>query len=132
MIGSIPSWMLPYSQAPAGCNHRIQMTLKVQCFQPQYVAFTRAIRCLVTDAQYTCLEWASIYLNHLQQSQLSFSKYYLEAPKVLPCGIPDAILRLLSPSCFPGLFSLTSNPQPTPYHPQRPLQDRQPPRIPTS
>jgi hypothetical protein len=65
VIGSIPSWMSPYLSVPTGCNHQIQMTIKVQCSQPRYMAFTHAIRFLVTDAQYTCLEWASIYLIYL-------------------------------------------------------------------
>jgi hypothetical protein len=69
--------MLPYSSVPTGCNHQIQMTLKVQCSQLRYMAFTCAICFLVTDAQYTCLEWAFIYLFDLSihiQSQSSSTK----------------------------------------------------------
>ena len=66
--------MLPYSPVPAGCNHRIQMMLKVQCSQLQYTAFTRAICFLVTDSQCTCLEWVSIYLSIYIISQPSSMK----------------------------------------------------------
>lgn len=64
VLVSIPSWMIPYSKAPAGCIHRIQMTLKAHSSAPQYMAFTNALRSILTDTLYTCLEWAALYLNH--------------------------------------------------------------------
>lgn len=44
-------------------------------------------------------------------SQPSLTKLisHLEAPKVSSCGLQDAILRSLSPLCFPRLLSFTSN-----------------------
>ena len=57
----IPSWMVHYSTAPAGCIHHIQMTVKAYCSPQQYMAFTHALHSLVTDTLYTCLESEALY-----------------------------------------------------------------------
>lgn len=56
VLAGIPSWMSHYSTAAAGSIHHIQMTLKAYCSPDRYIAFTRALRSLVTDILYTCLE----------------------------------------------------------------------------
>lgn len=62
VLTMIPTWMLPYSTAPPGCIHHIQMTLKAYCSPQRYMSFTHALRSLVTDILYTCLESGALYL----------------------------------------------------------------------
>ena len=62
VLAVITSWVLPYSTAPAGCIHCIQMTLKVHCSHQQHTAFTHALCSLVTDMLHTCSESGALCL----------------------------------------------------------------------